>query len=66
MIGRLWIRVTVAVALWIIDDLKARAISLHQEARNEPDPIKSLDLRMQADDCDEDAEGIKQRLAGDE
>lgn len=63
---RIWVKVHLAAALEIIDFLKGRAIILHQEARNEDDSIKSMDLRMQADDRDEDAEGIKHRLQGDE
>lgn len=39
-------------------------MKLHQDARNEPDPIKSLDLRMQADDSDENSEEIKSVLTG--
>lgn len=53
---RIWIHVSLGAALEIVDFLKARAIALHQHARNEPDPILSLDLRVQADDRDEDAE----------
>lgn len=58
------VRLRLSIALWFIDALKARSVKLHHDARNEPDPIKSLDLRMQADDSDEDAEGIKQVLTG--
>jgi hypothetical protein len=59
---RIWIHVSLGAALEFVDYLKASAVTLHQRARAEPDPIKSLDLRMQADDRDEDAESIKQEI----
>jgi hypothetical protein len=62
----IWVRLRLSIAEAIYGFLKERAMKLHQEARNETDPIRSLDLRLRADDSDEEAEGIKQRLSGKE
>jgi hypothetical protein len=66
MKGSIWVRLRLGIAGLVIDFLKRRAVKLHQDARNEPDPVKSLGLRVQADDSDENAEHIKQRLLGKE
>jgi hypothetical protein len=61
----IWVRLRLSIVEAIYGFLKDRAMRLHQSARNEPDPIKSLDLRMQADDSDEDAENLKDTLNGE-
>lgn len=60
----IWVRLRLRTALFLVEFFKMRAMKLHQDARNELDPIASLDLRVQADDSDEDAEEIKHVLTG--